>query len=115
MSLRFHGDGAAIPVSDSDRRAAGRVLQQGVACNLGIVIDMSAGGMRVLCTRGHHGQMLIRLQSDCDVMSLLVETAWSHRAGFRRHMVGLRFLDVDAETARRLAAIALSHRLREAI
>lgn len=99
----------------SERRMRGRMLQQGVICNLGIVVDLSSGGMRVMAKRKYQGEVDINIQSFDDTLALHGEVVWTHRAAFRCYMMGVKFLRVDAESLKKLTAIATAHRLREAI
>jgi hypothetical protein len=98
--------------SQRDRRASGRMRVEGVVCKLGPVLDLSAGGMRVLSTRRHRGAMTLRLQSWHEKLAVRGQVMWCIRAGFRRTIVGIKFLDVDAETARALTDLATSCGLR---
>lgn len=98
----------------ANRRSAGRIFQQGVACDLGPVIDISAGGMRILSTRPRKGIVRLSLMSSEAKIALLAQAVWTVRIGFRRHLVGLQFQNLDEETTRRLIGIAMRHRLKEA-
>src|SRR6185503_13048370 len=79
-----------------ERRSSGRMLIEGVVCKLGIVLDLSAGGMRVLSTRRHCGELDVVLQSWGGKLAVRGDVMWCIRAGFRRNVIGVRFLDVDA-------------------
>jgi hypothetical protein len=74
--------------------------------SIGAVLDLSAGGMRVLSTRSREGEAEIEILAGEHAMSIRGRVAWSRRVGFRKHLVGIAFIDVDAEIARRLARIS---------
>lgn len=84
-------------------------------CDLGVVIDLSASGMRVLATRRHRGELAITVQTAHEAVPLLAMVVWSRRVGFRRHMIGMRFMDVEADAVALLSQIAASHRILQAV
>ncbi len=98
-----------------NRRTAGRLLQESLECNLGPVLDLSTGGMRVLCKRPHEGSLEVRLQASQYSMTLSGQVVWSKRLGFRRHEIGIQFVDVDDDTAHILSRISASYRMRRAL
>ena len=114
MPADFESSDPRSSDSWSNRRSAGRVLQQGVACDLGPVLDISAGGMRILSTRSRKGRVQISLMSSESKMSLVAQAVWSVRIGFRRHLIGLQFQDLDDAAQQRLASIAMRHRIKQA-
>ncbi|MHC4414447.1 MAG: PilZ domain-containing protein [Planctomycetota bacterium] len=97
------------------RRVPGRVPQESLFCELGPVLDLSPGGMRVLSTRPHEGEVSVCLGGMDIDLKLQARVAWIRRLGFRRHEVGLTFLDVDEDVAKILTRIATAHRTRHAI
>ncbi len=98
-----------------DRRTTGRLPQESLVCNLGPVLDLSTGGMRVLCKRPHEGSLDVCLQASQYSMTLSGQVAWSKRLGFRRHEIGIQFVDVDDDTAHVLSRISASYRMRRAL
>ena len=91
---------------DPSRRNHGRRLLEGLMSSLGPVLDLSAGGMRILAKRKHKGNVTVKLSTaDCE-LSLPARVAWSKRVGFREHMVGLEFLEVDAPTTAALSRMS---------
>ncbi len=94
------------------RRVPGRVRQEMLACDLGPVLDLSPGGMRVLCTRGRGGEIGLTLWGGDLKLALRARVAWTHRLGFRRHEIGLTLLDVDERVADLLSRISADHRAR---
>ena len=96
-----------------DRRNAGRVsVSSTVRCSLGDILDLSATGLRLLSHRSLCGEVRFALLAPGLGVQLTGEVVWSRREGFRRHVVGVRFLDVDAHAAAILTRIASEHRTR---
>lgn len=87
---------------DSNNRKAGRVRCQYVTCSLGEVSDLSSTGLRVLCKKNPGiaaGQAVcFRLNTlEGQELPVTVEVAWVRKAGWFRHELGMRFLDVSPE------------------
>jgi len=97
------------------RRLAGRLLQDGLDCNLGPVLDLSAGGLRVLSKRPREGELTVHLDGFDLTLKLQAKVVWTTRHGFRRHEVGLELLHVDEEMAQILSRISRQHRMQRAI
>ena len=97
------------------RRIPGRLPQEQLVSDLGPVLDLSAGGMRVLSTRPLLGMKDVGLRAADFGVKLRTKVAWCRRLGFRRHEIGLTFLDVDEKLAHMLSRISSDHRTRSAI
>lgn len=73
-----------------------------LACELGMVEDISASGMRVKTKRRPPikvGDKLALSLSTIDFMTHLhAEVVWITRRGWFSHEVGLRFVDVNEQT-----------------
>ncbi|MHC5005467.1 MAG: PilZ domain-containing protein [Planctomycetota bacterium] len=101
-----------IPDRDSsgnggaERRVHGRRRQQMLMSSLGPVLDLSLGGMRVTATRRLRGSRTVHLMTDEGPVPVKTEVAWSRRTGFMQHEVGLKFVELDALTAKALTAIS---------
>ena len=80
--------------------------------SLGPVLDLSAGGMRVLSRKPRSRDIDVKLVGADVSLTVRAQVAWSQRLGFRRHEVGLTFLDVDEATALLLSRISNVHRAR---
>ncbi len=86
----------------TNNRKAGRVRCQYVSCSLGEVRDLSSTGLRVLCKRN---PSIAAGQAICFKLNTLegaelpvtVEVAWARKAGWLKHELGMRFLDVSPE------------------
>jgi hypothetical protein len=48
-------------------------------------------------------------------MKVQAEVVRSDKVGFRKHELGLRFLNVDPETAKRLTRVSLNHWVRHTL
>ena len=97
------------------RRIPGRLPQEMVVSNLGPVLDLSTGGMRVLATSPLDGEFDVDLRGANVSLTLETKVAWVRRLGFRRFEVGLSFVNVDDELAKILARISNDHRSRQAV
>ena len=97
------------------RRVPGRMPQELLYCNLGPVLDLSAGGMRVLSTKPWSGCFDVELKGADVALTVRAKVAWAQRLGFRRHEIGLSFVDVDEEAAQILSRISSQHRARAAV
>ncbi|UCD75247.1 MAG: PilZ domain-containing protein [Phycisphaerales bacterium] len=90
-------------------RATGRVQQEQLACNLGPITDFSRGGLRVITERELQGEHDVTLPLDDGDLTVRARVIWSRCEGKRRYLIGMKLLDVDEETAERLARIAMTH------
>ncbi len=97
------------------RRVPGRVPQEMLLSNLGPVIDLSVGGMRVLATKPHAGEIEVSLRSGDVVLALPSVVVWIRRHGFRRHEIGLAFVGVPEDVTKVQARISNDHRARSAV
>ncbi len=97
------------------RRIPGRLPQEALECDLGPVLDMSSGGMRVLCRRPYQGEVLIHVEGYDVVLTLQARVAWIQKLGFRRFEIGFAFIDIDEDMAQMLTRISTIHRERRAI
>lgn len=94
------------------RRRFGRLPQEVLTSNIGVVLDLSAGGMRVLARRLPAQRVAITLRGYSLPGPLIAEAQWSRRIGMFRHEIGLRFPDPPANVTQVLTQIAATHRLR---
>ena len=99
----------------SGRRLPGRLPQEGLHCNLGPVLDLSAGGMRVLAKRPHHGELTVCVDGFDMSLRLQANIVWCERHGLRCYEMGLKFLYVAEEMGRVLSRISQMHRKQRAI
>jgi hypothetical protein len=90
-----------------ERRKTGRIKGGKLRCNLGSVIDISAGGMRVRSSRRLQGHVKVELWTHLRRAKVRAEVVWCGRLRFRRYEVGLQFLDMSDEAKQDLTAMAL--------
>jgi hypothetical protein len=102
--------------SGGSRRRSGRLPQESLVCNLGVVLDLSAGGMKVLC-RSAPGKGVNAITIDSCTLPgpLLARITWSKRSGLFSREIGMHFENVTPEMAAALTRIAMVHRYRRAI
>lgn len=109
------GRWARLGKPNSDRRATGRLRQESLMCNLGPVIDLSLGGVRVLAYRIPKGHVVVDLVSCEDRLRLIGEVVWVKRAGILRRELGIRFVELDRDTAKILARMSMKNRVERVI
>jgi hypothetical protein len=104
------------PEANDDRRAHARLPQEALKCNLGEVLNLSLGGMQVRCTRAPKDKIVeVELTYEGETIKVQAEVVRSNKIGFRKHELGLRFLDVDPETAKQLTRVSLNHWVRHTL
>lgn len=92
---------AKVQQTGANARKFGRVHMQDVTCSLGEVLDLSASGMRIR-TPGTpelpcHQQAEITLGCIDGEVVVRVESIWERRTGWRKHEMGVRFLDLTPQ------------------
>ena len=91
---------------DSDRRRRGRVKCAGsVTSNLGSVLDISSGGLRVLSKTKVEGEGRVELISPTDRVILPARVVWCHKVAFRKYVMGLEFINLSPELTQKLTEI----------
>ncbi|MBX3362431.1 MAG: PilZ domain-containing protein [Phycisphaeraceae bacterium] len=96
--------------SHKNHRRHGRVKCHDIYCTLGEVLDLSASGLRIRTT----GKLSVRKG---DAFSMTIETldgpmlapvriTWIRRVGFRRHEIGVAFVETGEALARALGTLA---------
>ncbi len=84
--------------------------------NLGPVLDLSAGGVRILSTKPpNRGQLDVQLSGLDSSVKVRAKVAWCRRLGFRRHEIGLTFVELDDSASAILNRISQAHRARSAV
>ena len=90
-----------------NRRQTGRVDFAGIECDLGTIVNISAGGMVV---QGRPPEVLrreVQFGEDEDTFTVIVEHIWEQKIGFRKHLIGYRFLDPHEDLLHRLCVSKL--------
>src|SRR5688572_18131140 len=114
--MRFDPQAGIVqPKNSGTRRRHGRLPQETLTSNVGEVLDISAGGMRVMTTAAPKGSTKVFIKGYTLPGLLLAQVAWSKKHGFRKREVGYRFVDVSAKMAQALTAIAATNRFRRAM
>ena len=111
MKVKSNWEKSASPEagSGSCRRTTGRRQQEDLVCDLGPIVDLSRGGMRVLSRRRLRGKHKLTLTTLEGTLTIRGRVAWSRRMGLRRHLAGIEFIDVDDATAEELTRISTVH------
>lgn len=107
---------ADIPERVDDQRRTRRLAQEMLECNLGEVMDLSLGGMRVRTT-GHHAptegaEVDVRFDAAEPPLSLRGAVVRSTKLGPRRIELGVRFVNVTPDVQRQLTRLSMAHRKR---
>jgi hypothetical protein len=105
-SLTFDHDAEKKPP-----RGSGRMFVEGVKCNRGKVIDLSKKGAKLIVKRPwkiEERRKLVLTGSRVRV-TVMAECRHVAKVGFRRHVVGLQFEEVDAGISAALMEIVRSH------
>ena len=94
----------------AERRRHGRLRTEGVNCSLGEVVDLSASGMRVLRKGRRSAEVgeTVALTLDYEGFTLSVDArvVRLEKAGFRRHIYGLEFQQVNPDVQDQLTHLA---------
>ena len=98
--------------SSSGKRGSPRQRQNGLACNLGQVLDLSSTGARLRCRCVIGGQVDVVLTDYTRAGELRGEVVWVKPTGNFHYEAGVRFLKPSREMVSRLNAIAMEHRFR---
>ncbi len=92
-------------------RRSGRITIGELDCNLGRVIDLSSGGVRLLSRRKLSGRHEITVFARDGGVRLDAEVKWSKRLGLFKHEIGLEFLNLPTDIAARLTTLAYKNRI----
>lgn len=88
-----------------NRRAEVRFNPKDLECDLGKLIDISAGGLRLTTKRKLKGTITLRLWNDVSGLVLQAAVVWSKKIHMRKHESGLEFINLSPDTMRELALI----------
>jgi hypothetical protein len=93
-----------------NRRSYGRLHCLEIDCNIGPVLDLSAGGMRVISPVALDGPIDVEMLDVEPDLCVKAQVAWSTRLASGEYEVGLRFVDLTRESAHRLSVLATQRR-----
>lgn len=101
--------------SKSGRRRTGRLETESIASNLGAVLNLSSGGIRILCRRAPRNPVKIQLHGCGANLTLRGEVAWMQRVGWFQRVVGIHFIDLTQEQISLLTTLAMTNTVRRTI
>ncbi len=91
-----------------NNRRHGRVVPDSLWCSAGEVLDLSASGLRLQCTKAvGAGVGKVVLRDRNHTVEVQGRVVWCKKVGFRRFEVGLEFVDIAPETAATIRAMAV--------
>lgn len=94
------------PAETSEQRGTGRFKTHALQSSVGVVLDISGGGMRVISNRVLSGEFDLSIYGYDDlVINTRVRVAWRSRLGFREHVVGLSFVDITPQLLQDIARL----------
>lgn len=76
-----------------ERRRAGRLANTELQCTLGMIQNISAGGMVILCRDAYPSRASVLIGTGEEHICVLIRRIWIKRIGFRKRLVGYRFID----------------------
>lgn len=90
------------------KRRHGRIRCQDVECNLGVILDVSASGMRIRSRKSLpvNKPCAIRLATSDYCVEIEAIVRWCARAGIFAHEAGLEFVSVHDDARRILCELA---------
>lgn len=96
--------------SEGNNRVTGRLRPGNLTCDIGKVMDISSGGMRIRC-RGKPkmapGQLFpTHVHAPGGHIRLICHVVWRNKIRFRRWELGLRFVDMTPELRSALSVLA---------
>ena len=115
--MRWFGEFRSGFSQDDDGRRTGRVfIESSLNCNIGRVLDLSHGGLRVMARRSPSADLVnVRLWDDAGGFETEARVAWRIRRGFLRHELGLALPPLDDVSLAFLMRVASRHRWKQTI
>ncbi len=114
--MRFDPQAGVVKLDskDADRRNRGRLPQESLESDLGPVLDLSGGGMRVATRKAQKKgeELTVVLKEGSSRVALRARVAWVKKAGMFKHEIGLEFLNLSPELVRELTRICTNCRMR---
>ena len=97
---------------EADSRRRGRLPLELLECNLGQVIDMSAGGMRVKASVLPQGKTEVTFPEHPLPETLTAQVVWSEECNEESWLCGLEWVGLTKALAAELTVLATTHRDR---
>jgi hypothetical protein len=85
------------PRTTPQQRKSGRVHIEALPCNLGRVLDLSAGGVRLATNKKLPDVVQIMLGDRQNHLSATATVAWQKRVGWKSHEAGISFGELTPE------------------
>lgn len=101
-NMRAETEQAAV-----NNRRHGRIRPDAIWCSLGVVLDLSASGLRVLSRRALAGVHTVTLRDGNVSVAVRARIVRCRKVGFWKHEVGVEFLAISPEDSARLRAMAV--------
>ncbi|MCH7545519.1 MAG: hypothetical protein IID30_03850 [Planctomycetes bacterium] len=76
-----------------ERRRAGRLADTELQCTLGLIQNISASGMVLLCRDTIPKRASVLIGVGEDHISVFIRRIWIKRLGYKKRLVGYRFID----------------------
>lgn len=99
-----------LGMEHADKRRHGRVLTQGIKCDIGEVLDLSASGMRIRTRyklpEDPNQVFVITLLTMDGPLALLSRVRWVKKAGLFMREAGLEFFDIGPRSRQVLQQLA---------
>ena len=93
-----HENNSVSSITHDDRRENMRIAQNELASSLGQVLDISVSGMRVICRHIPKAEHIdFQLNTTVDPISVTGKIVWTQRLGFRKHEIGLSFINASKD------------------
>ncbi len=87
----------------AEHRRYGRLKEPGLSCSAGAVIDLSAGGVRLLSKHRLKGVTTLYFDSgDGPALGVKSKIVWCRKIAFRSYLVGVQFQDLPLSAAKHL-------------
>lgn len=98
------------PKPGNPKRRHGRVRCQDIECNLGVILDLSASGVRIRSRRSMQSGAVfpVRLVASEYCVEIQAIVRWTARAGLFSSEVGLEFMHVNDDAKKLLCDMARS-------
>ena len=87
------------------RRGGRRRRARRIFSDLGTVVNVSPGGVRLRTIRRLEGTHQLDLWARGVRVTLQARVVWARKSGFRRYENGLRFIDLSVDDRRRIDAL----------
>ena len=82
-----------VNTNSIEQRRAGRLAGTELQCTLGMIENISANGMVILCLGAVPSRAAVLIGYGKDHIEVHVRRIWIKRIGFRKRLVAYRFID----------------------